>query len=127
MCTQPTVAGIDPTSYYPDFWNYASLYGEEAARLYYTVWSPPVGTMPPPGIVIPSVPATANAYDSYAPTSVSETGYAAAHLPYGTTEYLTEQGHAAGTDGQKPYDAASAAEVLFETMNCMCSENIIVI
>jgi hypothetical protein len=44
----------DPTAYYPDFWNYASLYGEEAARAYYTTWSPPVGTPPPPGIVLPA-------------------------------------------------------------------------
>lgn len=47
-------ATIDPTAYYPDFWNYASLYGEEAARLYYTTWSPPVGTEPPPGITLPT-------------------------------------------------------------------------
>jgi hypothetical protein len=50
---------IDPTSYYPDFWNYASLYGEEAARAYYTTWSPPVGTPPPPGIVLPGASAAA--------------------------------------------------------------------
>jgi hypothetical protein len=54
-------AAIDPTSYYPDFWNYASFYGEEAARLYYTVWSPPVGTPPPPGIVLPAAGASTNA------------------------------------------------------------------
>ena len=52
----------DPTAYYPDFWNYASLYGEAAARAYYTTWSPPVGTPPPEGMVIPTpseAPATA--------------------------------------------------------------------
>jgi hypothetical protein len=52
---------IDPTSYYPDFWNYATYYGEAAARAYYTVWSPPEGTPPPEGVTIPvpvSVPTT---------------------------------------------------------------------
>lgn len=44
---------VDPTSYYPDFWNYAAYYGEAAARAYYTVWSPPVGTPPPEGITLP--------------------------------------------------------------------------
>lgn len=44
---------VDPTSYYPDFWNYAAYYGEAAARAYYTVWSPPVGTPPPEGLVLP--------------------------------------------------------------------------
>jgi hypothetical protein len=50
---------IDPTSYYPDFWNYASYYGEAAARAYYTVWSPPEGTPPPQGMTIP-VPVAAD-------------------------------------------------------------------
>jgi far upstream element-binding protein len=45
---------IDPTSYYNDFWTYASYAGEAAARAYYTTWSPPVGTLPPNGIVIPN-------------------------------------------------------------------------
>lgn len=44
----------DPTSYYNDFWQYASYYGEAAARVYYTAWSPPEGTPPPPGIVLPA-------------------------------------------------------------------------
>lgn len=47
------IAQVDPTSYYPDFWNYAAYYGEAAARAYYTVWSPPVGTPPPEGITLP--------------------------------------------------------------------------
>ncbi len=51
LCLDPSY--VDPTSYYPDFWNYASMYGEEAARQYYGSWSPPVGTPPPPGIVLP--------------------------------------------------------------------------
>ena len=29
------------------------MYGEEAARQYYGTWSPPVGTPPPPGIMLP--------------------------------------------------------------------------
>ena len=55
----PAAVPTDPTAYYPDFWNYASLYGEEAARAYYTTWSPPVGTQPPEGIVLPTAAAIA--------------------------------------------------------------------
>lgn len=29
--------------------------GEAAARVYYTEWSPPVGTLPPPGTVLPVI------------------------------------------------------------------------
>lgn len=57
QAAQQSTENIDPTSYYPDFWNYASYYGEAAARAYYTVWSPPEGTPPPEGIVLPVVPA----------------------------------------------------------------------
>ena len=46
---------IDPTSYYNDFWTYASYAGEAAARAYYTTWSPPVGTLPPNGVIIPVI------------------------------------------------------------------------
>lgn len=48
----------DPTAYYKDYWQYASYYGEAAARLYYGAWSPPVGTAPPAGVVIPADPST---------------------------------------------------------------------
>ena len=41
----------DPT-YYADYWNYASHYGERAARTYYSTWAPPVGTRPPPGVTV---------------------------------------------------------------------------
>eukprot|EP01038_Epipyxis_sp_PR26KG_P007599 gene7599-10348_t len=51
----------DPTAYYNDFWLYASYYGEAAARLYYQAWSPPEGTQPPPGIVLPSADTTVSA------------------------------------------------------------------
>jgi far upstream element-binding protein len=44
----------DPTAYYNDFWQYAQYYGEAAARAYYQAWSPPEGTSPPEGMVIPS-------------------------------------------------------------------------
>ena len=46
-------ASRDP-SHFHDFWQYASYYGESAARSYYQQWSPPVGMRPPPGMVIPS-------------------------------------------------------------------------
>ena len=41
------------TAYYADFWLYASYYGEPAARVYYTQWSPPEGTPAPAGTVLP--------------------------------------------------------------------------
>jgi hypothetical protein len=53
----------DPTAYYNDFWRYASYYGEAAARAYYTAWSPPEGTPPPEGIILP---ATEGSYPSSA-------------------------------------------------------------
>lgn len=37
----------DPTAYYNDFWKYAEYYGEDAARLYYGAWSPPIGSVNP--------------------------------------------------------------------------------
>jgi hypothetical protein len=52
-------APTDPTAYYNDFWQYASYYGEVAARAYYGAWSPPEGTPPPEGIVIPQATAGA--------------------------------------------------------------------
>ena len=48
-----SAAPTDHTAYYQEFWRYASYYGEAAARMYYTSWSPPVGTPPPPGIMLP--------------------------------------------------------------------------
>ena len=53
-------SSIDPTSYYNDFWTYASYAGEAAARAYYTTWSPPVGTLPPNGIIIPVIDSNAD-------------------------------------------------------------------
>lgn len=45
----------DPTAYYTDFWLYATYYGEPEARKYYNQWSPPEGTQPPPGTVLPVI------------------------------------------------------------------------
>jgi len=42
-----------PEDYINDFWNYAGWYGEEAARLYYGDYAPPLGTPPPPHIQLP--------------------------------------------------------------------------
>lgn len=53
ISAEPVAAGPDPTAYYNDFWLYASYYGEAAARVYYTEWSPPIGTLPPPGTILP--------------------------------------------------------------------------
>lgn len=52
----------DPTAYYEDFWKYAVYYGEAAARLYYGAWSPPEGTPPPAGVVIPMAAAADGTY-----------------------------------------------------------------
>ena len=56
----PTPAPVptDPTAYYGDYWLYASYYGEAAARVYYALWSPPEGTLPPPGTVLPVIEVT---------------------------------------------------------------------
>ena len=59
MIQEQAVSGPDPTSYYNDFWLYASYYGESAARVYYTEWSPPIGTLPPVGTVLSGGPAVA--------------------------------------------------------------------
>lgn len=52
--TANAASSEDPTSYYNDFWIYAQYYGEAAARLYYGAWSPPEGTQPPEGVVLPT-------------------------------------------------------------------------
>jgi hypothetical protein len=49
------VVPTDPTAFYTDFWLYASYYGEPEARKYYTQWSPPEGTQPPPGTILPII------------------------------------------------------------------------
>ena len=54
-------APTDPTAYYNDFWQYATYYGEAAARVYYGAWSPPEGTSPPEGVVLPAVQPTSTA------------------------------------------------------------------
>jgi hypothetical protein len=46
----------DPTAYYNDYWQYASYYGQAAARVYYGAWSPPEGTPIPAGMTIPADP-----------------------------------------------------------------------
>ena len=42
-----TESGDIETAYYPDFWNYAAWYGEDAARQYYGGYAPPPGTPKP--------------------------------------------------------------------------------
>lgn len=53
----PEAVPSDPTAYYNDYWQYATYYGEAAARIYYGAWSPPEGTPPPAGVVVPPPPA----------------------------------------------------------------------
>mmetsp|Transcript_23077 Transcript_23077/g.33798 ORF Transcript_23077/g.33798 Transcript_23077/m.33798 type:complete len:609 (-) Transcript_23077:193-2019(-) len=64
----------DPTAYYKDFWNYAAYYGEAAARAYYTTWSPPEGTPPPEGIVLPPSQPSAENGQAAAPTGEAQAG-----------------------------------------------------
>jgi far upstream element-binding protein len=47
--SDPAAGGQQPAhdAYYDVFWQYASYYGEEAARKHYGAWSPPVGTPNP--------------------------------------------------------------------------------
>ena len=53
IAVESAPAAPDMTAYYADFWLYASYYGEPAARVYYTQWSPPEGTPAPAGTVLP--------------------------------------------------------------------------
>ena len=53
MAAPAAAVPTDPTAYYTDYWLYASYYGEAAARVYYTQWSPPEGTLPPAGTILP--------------------------------------------------------------------------
>lgn len=77
----PSAAVIDPNdpkAYYGVFWQYASYYGEAAARAYYGDWSPPVGTPPPPGIVVaPDPSSTSPAVATTATTTISSSTAAA--------------------------------------------------
>lgn len=59
--TDSAAAPVDPmvAMYHEQFWQYAVYYGEDLARQYYGEWSPPKGTPPPPGIVIPQAQAAA--------------------------------------------------------------------
>jgi len=60
-------------AYYEVFWQYASYYGEEAARKHYGAWSPPVGTPNPNGTAAATAtPAAAPA--AAAPTSAAPAG-----------------------------------------------------
>lgn len=56
----PSAEAQNPAQYYNDYWTYAAHYGEKAARLYYGAWSPPEGTLPPPGVTVaPDIDLTA--------------------------------------------------------------------
>lgn len=90
----------DPTAYYNDFWTYASYYGEAAARAYYQAWSPPEGTAPPAGVVLPSIPPTTDAADA---SSTAATGESAA------TE---SAGNRANVDSKADSTAAGGDEVM---------------
>jgi far upstream element-binding protein len=70
--TTTTAAGETPAydAYYDVFWQYASYYGEEAARKHYGAWSPPEGT-PNPNIANGAA-ASAPVAAEYAPTATTQ-------------------------------------------------------
>lgn len=74
--TAPAPAGETPAydAYYEVFWQYASYYGEEAARKHYGAWSPPEGT-PNPNLAngSASAPVAAAPSPADAQTSVDAT------------------------------------------------------
>lgn len=74
----------DPTAFYNDFWQYAAYYGEAAARMYYTAWSPPEGSLPPPGIILPGSADTAH-------TAEASTSSATAEAAQPDTSSMTEE------------------------------------
>ena len=55
-------------AYYEVFWQYASYYGEEAARKHYGAWSPPVGTPNPNATGAGGASAGATTSQAAAPT-----------------------------------------------------------
>jgi far upstream element-binding protein len=69
---ETTEVPTDPTAYYNDYWYYATFYGEAAARVYYGAWSPPEGTKPPEGMVIPTDPAATTAVAGTVPSATTE-------------------------------------------------------
>lgn len=68
----------DPTAYYTEFWQYATYYGEAAARAYYKAWSPPEGTPPPAGIVLPAGSAATTVTDATTAAATADATTAAA-------------------------------------------------
>ena len=95
----------DATAYYNDYWQYSTYYGEAAARVFYGAWSPPLGTLPPPGIVVATPEAAAAAM-------------AAAGMPAASAPAATEATAAATTstettavaaNGPAPVDVSSIA------------------
>jgi len=81
---QQAAAPAVDTSYYADYWNYASHYGEKAARLYYQTWSPPVGTPPPLGIAVAKDMTPAELAAAAAAAAAKSSGAAAAPATAGT-------------------------------------------
>jgi len=86
---QQTAAPAVDTTYYSDYWNYASHYGEKAARLYYTVWAPPVGTPPPHGVAVAKDMSPAE-LAAAAASSTGAVGAAAGKAPSGSNEDTEE-------------------------------------
>jgi hypothetical protein len=105
-------APADPTAYYNDFWYYASYYGEAAARQYYGDWSPPVGTVPPEGIVV--------APD---PTPQSTAGVSSHELPSATisSDGNTVKDTSAGSDngsGNPSADGSGSGQTSEQNQVC---------
>jgi far upstream element-binding protein len=110
---QPSPAVSTPAldTYYNDYWAYAALYGEGPARQYYGAWSPPAGTPPPLGVILPSVEAAAAAA---AAATTGAPANATANATTTTTATVTPAAPDAGTaeladsSGRNDFAVASA-------------------
>ena len=92
----------DPTAFYNDFWLYATYYGEAAARVYYKEWSPPEGTLPPPGTILPDPSALAAAAGSTVPVPTAGTS--------GNGNGTTHEASTAGSDRSNSNNNSSSAD-----------------
>ena len=94
----------DPTAYYNDYWLYATYYGEAAARVYYKEWSPPEGTLPPPGTILPDPNAlAAAAAGSTAPIPTAGTS--------GNGNSTTREASSTGSDSNSNSNSSSTDNV----------------
>lgn len=127
----------DPTAYYTAYWQYAVYYGEEAARQYYGLWSPPEGTPPPEGYVMPTPEqiaantALANgaaAAETSASTAASGVDSSAAGAATTEASSAADQSNAAATDNAATAtasaDSAADPEVCSVQLHYTCCRGV---